>query len=111
MPYITNSDAASYVDCQEPFQTNNKTLFARKRDGLYVVYSYGEHFPLYVYDFVSGVWFGNGDRYSVTTTRHKTHARPQGEITWCSTDYLRGMIVAGSYASAVADRIIEEQAA
>ena len=43
----------------------------------YVVFSYGCHHPLYVYDNVSGRWFENRDRVSQTTTQHRADARPK----------------------------------
>jgi hypothetical protein len=58
----------------------------------YVVYSYGRHFPLYIAEWESGVditdggssagimWYENINKYSVTTSKHKTQARPHHSI-------------------------------
>lgn len=43
---------------------------------LYVVYSYGEHWPLYVYEQMTGVWYRNTEKSSPTTSRHSTQLHP-----------------------------------
>ena len=43
---------------------------------LYVVYSYGEHWPLYVYEQMTGVWYRNTEKSSSTTSRHSTQLHP-----------------------------------
>lgn len=40
----------------------------------YVVYSYGKHFPIYIYE--QGTWYANCDKYSPTTSKHQTQANP-----------------------------------
>lgn len=56
----------------EPFKANN--VFAESyRGNSYVVYSYGYHWPMYV--FTAGQWFANQDRYSVTTSKQMSQAR------------------------------------
>ena len=47
----------------------NGTLFALIDNDKYVVYSYGQHFPVAVYQ--SNTWFVNKDKYSVTTSKHQ----------------------------------------
>jgi hypothetical protein len=42
---------------------------------MYVVYSYGPHWPLFVWH--DGVWYENKDRYSVTTSKHRSQAHPR----------------------------------
>ena len=38
---------------------------------LYIVYSYGYHFPLVIYDFTCERWYMNMDKDSNTTSRHQ----------------------------------------
>ena len=38
---------------------------------LYIVYSYGYHFPLVIYDFTCERWYMNMDEYSRTTSKHQ----------------------------------------
>lgn len=59
---------------------------------MYVVYSYGEHFPLFIH--YNGDWFENSDKYeldggrdNVWTEKHKEELRPNLQtqsrpITW-----------------------------
>jgi|TARA_R110002153_G_scaffold245393_1_gene400930 hypothetical protein len=105
----SNQDCSTYVNkCEEFKGAWNKTsgsysLFAEDYsnvkespvlpEGLYVVYSYGHHFPMYAYDYRLKVWIGNEDKFSVSTSRHQSHARPRFEIgKWLSTDEMHSLI-------------------
>ncbi len=70
----SNSRAKQLVNELKAFKGNN--TFAEDNHTVYVVYSYGYHFPLYVYDKVLSVWYENTDKYSVTTSKHKSQLRP-----------------------------------
>ena len=83
----SNINCRTLVQSRKPFNGNN--LFAvhlPARPDLnlterYVVYSYGTHWPLFVWqacdqDSDLGMWFENQDRYSPTTSKHKTQAHP-----------------------------------
>jgi hypothetical protein len=115
MPRLTNAQVRDAVNERRHFMNNNQTLYSASNwrdDGdLYIVYSYGTHYPVYVYDNIARQWFGNNDKSSPTTERHKTQARPDGDIRWASTDYLRAMILAGSYVNHTAQRVMREVAA
>lgn len=52
------------------FQGNN--LYAETIDNLYIVYSYGKHFPIAVYNLDTNTWYINTDKFSVTTSRHQS---------------------------------------
>lgn len=81
----TNRYASDYVRNQKPFTNSNNQLYGEwVTPDTYAVFSYGPHWPLYIWR--NGVWFENedrysvnGDRYSVTTSRHRTYAHPRGE--------------------------------
>lgn len=80
---VANREMGSCVNRREEFVNNNRSVFAQWLDEpvRYVVYSYGTHFPMYVWE--NGVWYGNGDKYSVTTSRHQSQCRPvSSNITW-----------------------------
>ena len=115
MPRLANNQVRDAVNERRAFMTNNQTLYSssnwREDGSLYIVYSYGTHYPMYVYDNIACQWFGNETKSSSTTERHKTHARPDGDIRWASTDYLRAMILAGSYVNHTAQRVMRELAA
>jgi hypothetical protein len=74
---IANRDARPYVRRRRPFVGSNHTLTAKWTDDdlRYVVYSYGS-WPLFVYDAMVARWFENKDRYSVTTSKHRTQTHP-----------------------------------
>lgn len=77
---ISNSKARQYVqDCKE-FKANN--LWAEWVESMgvpnarYVVYSYDRHWPLFVYDVMTEIWFENASKYGMTTSKHHGQAHP-----------------------------------
>lgn len=97
MAKIVNRDAAQYVNRQEPFYGSNIFAFwtgsNRRSAGVgeprYVVCSYGHHFPMYIWEQNTEQWFGNSDKYSVTTTRHQSQCRPTtNSIVWLPTRFM-----------------------
>jgi hypothetical protein len=102
---IANKDARESVNNRHAFQGSN--IFAeviRNRtygcnEDLYVVYSYGEHFPMYVYDYTTREWYANSDKYSPTTSKHQSQCRPSFEIAReFNTEDLINLIGYGSLA-------------
>jgi len=80
---VANKDARKYVNELEEFKGSynryaDASIFAENSDNknLYVVYSYGYHFPMYIYDRQAGIWIGSKDSYSSSTSRHQSHCRP-----------------------------------
>lgn len=80
---IANYRARDYVQRKEHFDGANVYARWHRRNGaltskqtIYVVYSYGNHFPMFVYDADAEVWVENSDRYSVTTSKHRTQLHP-----------------------------------
>ena len=69
---ITNKQVREKVEDLKPFKAN--TMYACWMNTAYVVFSYGTHWPLYI--FYRGNWYENEERYSVTTSRHRNLARP-----------------------------------
>jgi len=111
MDTITNKQMCEYTTYRIPFQNNNGTVTASETPNafagqdLYVVCSYGEHFPIYVYDYQSEMWFGNYDKYSPTTSKHQTMARPEvDDIHMLSTEELNQVIYCGRYRHYCSDR-------
>jgi len=81
MERIANRDARRYVQERKPF-TGSNTEGVWRRDSnthtrRYVVTSYGNHFPLFIWE--DGVWYENVDKYSPTTTKHKSQLHPHCE--------------------------------
>lgn len=77
-PKIANADARRYVQNRQAFKGSN--IFAHWHTASdpdkdrYVVYSYGEHWPLFVW--VDGQWYRNSGKYSVTTSKHSSQTHP-----------------------------------
>ena len=102
---VANKDARKYVNELEEFKGSyNKyadaSIFAENSDNknLYVVYSYGYHFPMYIYDRQAGIWIGNKYKETVTTSKHQSQCRPSAEIKcWLYTaDEMNEYIRCGS---------------
>jgi hypothetical protein len=81
---ISNIRARGFVQDRLPFKANN--LFAVNKNNKYIVYSYGTHFPLFMYS--NGTWYENQDKYSVTTSKQKTQSHPLCNTQKVSTEWL-----------------------
>lgn len=85
--------AGDYARNGIPFENSNGQLYGTwDTPDTYVVYSYGTHWPLFVYDNTSSTWYENEDKYSVTTSRHHSQAHPLTETTKLSRNALRNLI-------------------
>ena len=107
---IANKDARQYVQRLEEFDGSN--MYGKQRALItaddtvswYVVYSYGEHYPMFVY--INGHWFENEDRYvlgdsfSRTTPRHKSLCHPHTETFPLSTRWMQVLAEQGYVALA-----------
>lgn len=71
---IANCRAHYSVEKKEVFKGSN--LFSEKLRKGYVVYSYGHHFPLFVYSEITQRWYMNMTKRSVTTRKHRSQAHP-----------------------------------
>jgi hypothetical protein len=90
----SNKEASTYVDNKEAFIGSN-TWGAWMGDSLYVVYSYGHHFPMYVWG--DGMWMANKDKYSRSTSKHQSQLRPRGLINkQLDTASIKELVSAGS---------------
>lgn len=104
-PRVANKDARKCVQQRKPFRGNN--TFGICMDNRYVVYSYGAHWPMFVYD--DGRWFANSDKYSLTTTKHYSQLHP---LTDCTLLPLSGMCDLAEYGflGTLTRRLIGEEA-
>ena len=84
----TNKAARRYVQSLTPFKAHN--LYGEQRGRFYVVFSYGEHFPLFVND--GQRWFENEDKYSTSTSKQKSQSHPLTETSPRTTQELKRMI-------------------
>lgn len=103
---ISTREAAAYAARHTPFQSHG-SLYAQREPVGYTVYSYGPHWPLYVYDAACKAWFGNKEKRSVTTSRHASAAMPRGvNITWLSLDEIQTVNRAG-FAALAARKVLK----
>lgn len=112
MKRIANKDARQYVESKTPFTGSN--MFAEtvetQNTCVYVVYSYGAHFPMYIAEWEKGtnpdtaLWYRNVDKYYVggkvsqSTERQKSQARPFNidyQFSEMTTEAMRVMAVHG----------------
>ena len=98
---IANNKARDFVARREEFQGSNMfgSWLDREGEKLYIVYSYGSHFPMYIYDNDANEWIANSDKYSRSTTRHQSQARPLSsgtDLYWLNTSEMLGVIRAKS---------------
>ena len=93
---VSNNKARQYVEKLEEFDgSNTKGMWHSWDEGakkLFVVYSYGHHFPMYVYDDQENKWIGNKDKYSRSTTRHQSQLRPSSVGLWLNTDEMTSVV-------------------
>lgn len=76
---IANGQARDCVINRQEFRGSN--LYALWNEGrtIYVVYSFGDHHPLFVYDANAEQWYENMTYASKTTSKHRTQTRPNGQ--------------------------------
>ena len=94
---VSNNKARQYVEKLEEFQGSNTFgkwhSWGESAKKLFVVYSYGHHFPMYIYDEEQNKWVGNKDKYSQSTTRHQSQLRPSEVDMWLDTDEIKEVII------------------
>ena len=72
----SNGGSSQYVRQHLPFKASNLWAEWVQEETRYVVYSYGRHWPLFIYDKQTNVWFENASKYSVSTNRQKAQCYP-----------------------------------
>ena len=86
----SNKNAHFYIKDKKEFKGNH--TFAVNDGILYIIYSYGRHFPMYVYNRLTNVWLANKDKYSRTTSKHQSQLRPNRIDEYVSIDELQRYI-------------------
>lgn len=108
---IANKNAREYVESMTEFQGSN--IFGKWLDTgngrteshtLYAVFSYGSHFPMYIWDIKERKWLGNSDKYSSSTTRQQSHTRPSHVDMWFNTDMMKDIIWRGGLVEAIMEK-------
>lgn len=92
---VSGWKARPLVQSKTNFKNNNGQLYGKwETPTLYVVYSYGPHWPLFIYDAALDAWYENMDRASVTTSKHRSQTCPYVNTWSSSCGWLRGLIAA-----------------
>jgi hypothetical protein len=102
---IANRNARRYVETLTPFIGSN--LFAEFRTDRYVVYSYGVHFPLFIYSHLTSRWYSNSDKYSVSTSKQRTQCTPfntDKPLVYLDGDQMR-LLASGGFLTLVHHRM------
>ena len=86
----SNIKCSELVNNKKVFKANNIFSEHIKKDKLYIVYSYGYHFPMYIK--YKNTWYENSDKYSVTTSKQQSQARPNAKTKLLSTDKMKELI-------------------
>ena len=90
MVRTSNSKARQYVEELLPFKGSN--TFSEDNGDLYIVYSYGYHFPMFVYSRYEDLWFENSGKYSSSTSKQQWQLRPGVETIKLGTKELKEII-------------------
>lgn len=109
IPKVPNRDVRQYVQSRKLFTGSNLygvwnvTGEGETREEWYVVYSYGRHWPLFIY--TNGVWYENEDKYGTTTSKHRSQSHPL-----CTTVFMprENMLIlaAGGYQYLARERVL-----
>lgn len=109
VPRINGRLAYTYTRERKPFRNSNNQLYAEWTGGVaaysdgvtvphpdtrpcsvrYVVYSYGDHWPLHIWDDTSQCWYSNTDKYGPTTSKHATQSHPRCDTVPLSLDAMK----------------------
>ena len=87
----TLKQAVELVKNREEFVAGNVFALNYHATGYYVVYSYGAHWPLYIYDYNTQQWYGNSDKHSVTTSKHYTKLNP-GNVALLNCEEMKRLV-------------------
>lgn len=56
----------------QPFRYNKSMYGIQQDPNNFVIYSYGSHFPIALFDKAANRWTLHRQKYSITTTRHQS---------------------------------------
>ena len=83
--------AVELVKNKSMFSASNVFALNYPVTGYYIVFSYGLHWPLFIYDHKKGQWYGNSDKYSVTTSKHYTKLNP-GNVALLNCEEMKRLV-------------------
>ena len=86
----SNIKCSEYVNNKIEFKANNIFSEHIKKDKLYIVYSYGHHFPMYIK--YKNTWYENSDKFSVSTSKQQSQSRPNAKTKLLNTNKMKELI-------------------
>jgi hypothetical protein len=104
MKRVNNADVRQYVQRREEFKNNTESMYGVEvvsgNTHRYIVFSYGDHYPLFIYEWmpdcpVEGVWYENIEPTSQTTNRHRTQAHPHTACTPMNSGQMKLIVIGG----------------
>lgn len=124
MQRIANKNARKCVEQKTPFKGSNMYGVCKSvlNSELFVVYSYGEHFPMFIAEWEKGadpdtaLWYENADKFymggtvSRSTERQRSYARPFGIDYQFSRLTTEAMCVMADYGIAGVAALMREAA-
>ena len=90
---VTLKTAREAVRGKRIFYGSN--LFSLWEGDRYVVYSYGKHFPMYVWEPTDEQWYANEDRFSPSTSRQQSACNPSPNAIPVPTHFLKQIALNG----------------
>ena len=87
----TLKQAVDLVKGKKEFKAGNVFAINYPVTGYYIVFSYGLHWPLFIYDYNKRQWYGNSDKYSVTTSKHYSKLNP-GNVLPLSCEEMKRLV-------------------
>ena len=104
----TGDEAVHFVRARRGFTASKNRMFGRQLPGLYIVYSWGTHWPLYIYDDSVDQWYGCNEKHARSTSRHANVCQPVPceEIEWCNNSAMIRKALAGSELHRVTKKVL-----
>lgn len=92
-----NAACRAFVKVRASFTNSNGQLYGTwVNPQLYVVYSYGEHWPLFMFSADTGYWYENEDKCTRTTARHHSQAHPHTPTHMRSCSWMKEAVRKGA---------------
>lgn len=94
-----DSEAKHFVRARREFTASKRRMFGRcDYNGLYIVYSWGTHWPLYIYDDSVDQWYGCNEKHTRSTNRHANVCQPVPceKIVWYNNSAMVAKFNAGT---------------
>jgi hypothetical protein len=102
---VANSKCRALVQQRKPFEGSNlySRVYGNPHESWYVVYSYGEHWPLFIH--ANGCWFENEEKASQSTSKHRSQAHPHTNTILLSTAWMK-RLAQGGWVAIAKERIL-----